>query len=408
MVNFVRAGLRAGNDPLAVVESLLDACLSPDPKGTRYAGCDNMTAVLVLLEGWETTLATRAHPPAVTFAGGRLGSVAEAAVALSTTALPKLHRRRSEPRKPLPAEFLAASKANKRGNQAVADSEAGPVAEGSSPSDKPGSQEAVNVAAAAARSANGRGGRRSSRRRSEADSAVLLARRVRAEAASGWTPRRLTVGGVSRPRTAQGIEFSLASFDAPPIQPPRPRSRSRPGNAGGGAGRLSGAGHAIAAASGSVIAAATAAGARPKHWLPVASPDSARRSAAHHCSETAPMLPTPLIHHRRAPSDDKIAAAAAVAAFAEVGAAGAAAMVAANEENIAAEGRDSVQETARRSGVGGGEGVESKSVAGDRKGGRSLSEDGVVFMPAPDSVTPVEVTVTASPVASPAVARGVL
>lgn len=397
MVNFVRAGLRAGNDPLAVVESLLDACLSPDPKGTRYAGCDNMTAVLVLLEGWETTLATRAHPPAVTFAGGRLGSVAEAAVALSTT-VPKLHRRLSEPRKPLPTEFIAASKASKRENQA----------EGSSSSDKPGSQEAVSAAAAAVRSANGRGGHRSSRRRSEADSAVLLARRVRAEAASGWTPRRLTIGGVSRPRTAQGIEFSLASFDAPPIQPPRPRSRSRPGSTGGGAGRLSGAGHAIAAASGSVIAAATAAGARPKHWLPVASPDSARRSAAHHCSETAPMLPTPLIHHRRAPSDDKIAAAAAVAAFAEVGAAGAAAMVAANEENIATEGRDSGQETASRSGVGGGQGDESRTVAGDRTGGRSLSEDGVVFMSAPDSVTPVEVTVTAAPVAPPAVARGLL
>ncbi|CAM9766362.1 unnamed protein product, partial [Hapterophycus canaliculatus] len=46
VVTFVRSGLRAGSPPRQVCESLLDACLSPDPKGTRYAGCDNMTVLL--------------------------------------------------------------------------------------------------------------------------------------------------------------------------------------------------------------------------------------------------------------------------------------------------------------------------------------------------------------------------
>lgn len=41
--------LGLGRSPAEAAASLLDACLSPDPRATRGAGCDNMTAAVVLL-----------------------------------------------------------------------------------------------------------------------------------------------------------------------------------------------------------------------------------------------------------------------------------------------------------------------------------------------------------------------
>ena len=42
-------GAEAGKSPAEAAAALLDACLSPDPRATRGAGCDNMTAAVVLL-----------------------------------------------------------------------------------------------------------------------------------------------------------------------------------------------------------------------------------------------------------------------------------------------------------------------------------------------------------------------
>ena len=41
--------LAAGKTPGEAAAALLDACLSPDPRATRGAGCDNMTAAVILL-----------------------------------------------------------------------------------------------------------------------------------------------------------------------------------------------------------------------------------------------------------------------------------------------------------------------------------------------------------------------
>lgn len=48
-VDVVRERLDAGETAAAAAVALLDACLSPDPRATRGAGCDNMTALVVLL-----------------------------------------------------------------------------------------------------------------------------------------------------------------------------------------------------------------------------------------------------------------------------------------------------------------------------------------------------------------------
>lgn len=48
-VEAVGAVLDSGAPPSAAACALLDACLSPDPRATRGAGCDNMTALVVLL-----------------------------------------------------------------------------------------------------------------------------------------------------------------------------------------------------------------------------------------------------------------------------------------------------------------------------------------------------------------------
>ncbi|KAI8471037.1 MAG: phosphatase 2C-like domain-containing protein [Monoraphidium minutum] len=49
-VDFVRARLSDGAAPTDAACQLLDACLASDPKESRGVGCDNMTAIVVLLQ----------------------------------------------------------------------------------------------------------------------------------------------------------------------------------------------------------------------------------------------------------------------------------------------------------------------------------------------------------------------
>lgn len=50
---FVRTGLAMGRDVRELLEELLDACLTPDPKTTQGLGADNMTVMVVKFEGAE-------------------------------------------------------------------------------------------------------------------------------------------------------------------------------------------------------------------------------------------------------------------------------------------------------------------------------------------------------------------
>ncbi|CAB1103986.1 unnamed protein product [Ectocarpus sp. CCAP 1310/34] len=379
-------GLRAGSAPREVCESLLDACLSPDPKGTRYAGCDNMTVVLVLLDGWEGALATKAYTPALTFSGGRIGSVGEAAAAMSAT-LPKLPRPLRNARPPLPAEFRAAmsngttAPAPKSESESQAAEEAGaanrekpaaPAPETEPPGHGNASQQNATVGAT--------------------ESAGKM----------GWTQRRIAAGKVAPPRTAHGIEFALASFSAP-IVAKAPAAGSRMST-----GSINRRG-VVTAATGATAAAgdlATSAVAKQRNASRASSssvpPNARRRNSNHPRSATAPMLPSPLWHHRqrREPPEERTAAAAAIAVLAEVGAAGAVAASALAEEtaapscqNPSANGKPSgmaeVDSTAEVCGQG---------KAGEESGRQaSPSEDtGLVFVPVEPSATPSEVTVTAT------------
>lgn len=382
VVAYVRSGLRAGSSPREVCESLLDACLSPDPRGSRYAGCDNMTVVLVLLDGWEAALATKAFTPALTFSGGRLGGVAEAAAALSAT-LPKIPRKVSNLRPPLPAEF---------GGPKVPPNVSSPAGATTPPSTANSSKTSARGAASAA--TNSHALRR--------DGNAALATRAR-DGTMSWPQRRIAAGKVAPPRTAHGIEFALARFSAPaaPGGPPPPGPRASTGslNRSRSGSTASQGIHAIG--GGARTRSASQGAPAPPHF---------RRRSNNLRSATAPMLPSPLIHHRRGPpSEERVAAAAAIAVLGEVGAAGAVAAAAAAEENAAQPYRHQgagdgplsrVQRgDARTCGeggagavVGGGEVVSAKHAA--------RSEDaGVVFVAASEDMTPAEVTVTA--VASP-------
>lgn len=399
-MTFVRSGLRAGSAPREVCENLLDACLSPDPKGTRYAGCDNMTVVLVLLDGWEGALAAKAYTPGLTFSGGRLGGVAEAAAALSAT-LPKIPRPLSNARPPLPLEFRAAkppasaAPAPAASSGAQAPKEAGAAAAN-------GEKAAAPVAAAATAAA----GEVPAPETKKGDAAVGAKDNG---ATMGWPQRRIAAGKVAPPRTAHGIEFALASFSAAfiPSAPPPAGSRMSTG-------RISSRGGAAAAAAAAATAASAAAGdlaapgaARQRSASQMNSssvpPNARRRNNNHLRSATAPMLPSPLLHHRHRrdpPSEERIASAAAVAAMAEVGAAGAvAAAAAAAEENAAPPCRHPSDSSAtspaadrpkKPDALGGPAGAEGKTLP---------SDPGLVFVPVAEEVTPADVTVTA--IASP-------
>jgi hypothetical protein len=49
-VDFLRARLQQGASPTDAAAALLDACLASDPKESRGVGCDNMTAIVVVLQ----------------------------------------------------------------------------------------------------------------------------------------------------------------------------------------------------------------------------------------------------------------------------------------------------------------------------------------------------------------------
>lgn len=365
VVTFVRSALRAGSSPREVCESLLDACLSPDPRSTRYAGCDNMTVVLVLLEGWQSALAAKAYTPALTFSGGRLAGVAEAAAALSAT-LPRLPRKSSNVRPPLPAEF----RLPKSAAAIVVRKDIDPFREADP---KEGDKAAGQEEEASAR----------------------LDGRIGQE--MGWPQRRIAEGKVAPPRTAHGIEFALARF-SPPTEPPAPSAGSRDNH-----------GPAPAPLARSRSASQSVSGGM-----------NGRGSSNQMRSSTAPMLPSPLMHLRRAPSEDRVAAAAALAVIGQVGAAGAVASAAAAEAAAEKAATSSAEGNARPQSVPSRRFLEQHLRQDQQSGGdnttltpatprpvRGKSEDfrrqrsrsgdaGLVFVPALEDVPPVEVTVSAA------------
>lgn len=365
VVTFVRSALRAGSSPREVCESLLDACLSPDPRSTRYAGCDNMTVVLVLLEGWQSALAAKAYTPALTFSGGRLGGVAEAAAALSAT-LPRMPRKSSNVRPPLPAEF----RLPKSAAAIIVRKDIDPFRE-ASPREKEKKEEGE-----------------------EASSAKPATERLHGRVGKdmGWPQRRIAEGKVAPPRTAHGIEFALARF-SPPSDCPAPSAGSRDNHS----------------------PAPTALARSRSASQNVSGGMNDRGTSNHMRSSTAPMLPSPLMHLRRAPSEDRVAAAAALAVIGQVGAAGAVASAAAAE--AAAENAGTRSEEGNVRAQSAPSRIEQHQQPGDNatlapasatprpatgKGEdfrrqRSRSQDvGLVFVPALEDVPPVEVTVSAA------------
>jgi serine/threonine protein phosphatase PrpC len=62
--------LNSGKSPAEAAAALLDACLSPDPRTTRGAGGDNMTAAVVLLPTRVAKVVVTAAAAAVAVVGG--------------------------------------------------------------------------------------------------------------------------------------------------------------------------------------------------------------------------------------------------------------------------------------------------------------------------------------------------
>ena len=52
-VDFVSQRLDQGMEPTQIACAMLDACLANDPKEARGIGCDNMTAIVVLLNAQQ-------------------------------------------------------------------------------------------------------------------------------------------------------------------------------------------------------------------------------------------------------------------------------------------------------------------------------------------------------------------
>lgn len=386
VIQFVRSGLREGSSPRDVCETLLDACLSPDPRGTRYAGCDNMTVVLVLLDGWESALASKAYTPASTFSGGRMRGIAEAEAALSAT-LPKMPRNSNNVRPPLPPEFRKAQSASQRVSQNVPTPTRG--SQGSTAGGRVGGETTAPVATTASTESPD-GGTKDAALAATADAGAV-----------GWPQQRIAAGKVAPPRTAHGIEFALARFTAPeiPIGARAVNSRASTG----------GLQRASSGSAGGGAAGGARAGGRSRsasHGISLS--HVRRRNSAHLRSATAPMLPSPLIHQRRGPSEERLTTAAAIAVLGEVGAAGAVAVAAAAAENEAPPPPTTYRQNpagsiaSSREQVGPGAEVNT-SVAEEGGVGKGAGDAGLVFVPAPEGMTPVEVTVTAA--ASPLSSR---
>eukprot|EP00903_Cladosiphon_okamuranus_P006703 g6542.t1 len=414
VVSFVRSGLRAGSGPREVCEDLLDACLSPDPKGTRYAGCDNMTVVLVLLDGWKGALAAKAYTPGLTFSGGRFGGVTEAAAALSAT-LPRMPRPLSNSRPPLPLEFRAATKpvpsSTAQTPAASSGSQAAKEAAGGAANGEKNENAAAPAAAAAGTAGETTAGNKGGDAAGGGGGGGVGAKDNGATT-MGWPQERIAAGKVAPPRTAHGIEFALASFSAP-FAPGAPPTGSRMST-----GRINNRRSAAAAATATTTVSAAAGdlaapGAKARQrsasqmYNRSAPPNARRRNSNHLRSATAPMLPSPLLHHRPRrdhPSEERIASAAAMAAAAEVGAAGAvaaAAAAAATEENAAPPRRhpNDISSSASPADRPKLDAVAAAAAAG--AGGKAPPSDdaGLVFVPVAEELTPSDVTVTA--IASP-------
>lgn len=406
VVTFVRSGLRAGSAPREVCENLLDACLSPDPKGTRYAGCDNMTVVLVLLDGWKGALAAKAYTPGLTFSGGRFGGVAEAAAALSAT-LPKMPRPLSNARAPLPLEFRAAKPlaSSTAHTPAASSGSQAKEAAGAANGEKSENAAAPVAAAGTARKTTAPGSKGGDAAGGGGGSA-----KDNGATTMGWPQQRIAAGKVAPPRTAHGIEFALASFSAPFVpSAPAAGSRMSTGSISGRGGAAAAAATTVSAAAGDLAGAPGAARQRSASQMNSSSapPNSRRRNNNHLRSATAPMLPSPLLHHRPRrdpPSEERIASAAAIAIVAEVGAAGAVAAsaataVAATEENAAPPRRHPNDGSSSASPADRPKPDAVAAAAG--AGGKTLPSDdaGLVFVPVAEEVTPPDVNVTA--IASP-------
>lgn len=408
---------------------MLDASLSPDPRGTRYAGCDNMTVVLILFNGWETAVAKHTRARAMTYSGERRES-AEEVVAGLPLMVSRPPRRDSEPHPPVSRPVVPDPKVGETGvrnaeasrpsGADVETSRAGGAGAAATPAvtataSPPSAsatpimtpempqqrvlhhQRRASVEILASSMPGGDAQRlntiRLSRRRSEADSAALLARRLRAEGVPGWSSRRLNAGGMARPFNTTGIEFSLASFSAPLLP------------LGYGSNQVPPVLHRSSTSS-SIIAAATAAGVRPRNsgsaWE--GPHPTSRRRVGHPRSATAPMLPSPLIHRRRFPSEDKSAIAATLVATNESRAfVGRKPLGLGEADPKILECSKVGDESAPVEGSSPGTGVVSNSpkcaAGGDDSAVGRAEAAGVslVFVPAPKGLSTVDMTVAASP-----------
>ena len=54
-MDFVQQGLDAGQSPTDIASSLLNRCISSDPKETKGIGCDNMTAAVICFQSLVST-----------------------------------------------------------------------------------------------------------------------------------------------------------------------------------------------------------------------------------------------------------------------------------------------------------------------------------------------------------------
>ena len=326
----------------------------------------------MLLEGWQSALAAKAYTPALTFSGGRLAGIADAAAALSAT-LPRLPRQSIHARPPLPREFrlpkaveaAAAAAAAKKttDSSGLAHKAAGPKDDKEEDKDKTTSTTS------------------STDERSDGRPALI-----------GWPQRRIAEGKVAPPRTAHGIEFSLAKFSPPAPQPALPP-------AGPGANQAPLRGALVRSRSASHANLVPARNGRGRH-------------GGQHRSSTAPMLPSPLMHLRRGPSEGRVAAAAALAMLGQVGAAGAVASAIAEE--VTTKDQATSEETGKQGGRQGQEPDGNTSTTAPQSPSslagtaapngddfirreRSRSDvAGVVYVPAVEDISPVEVTVTAT------------
>ena len=60
-VDFARQRLFSGMEPRAICEAMCDACLAPDTGGCGK-GCDNMSAMLVILKPFAASSADQGAP----------------------------------------------------------------------------------------------------------------------------------------------------------------------------------------------------------------------------------------------------------------------------------------------------------------------------------------------------------